>query len=378
MHSIIFWTSFICIIYVYLGYPCILYLWHRLQKPGTLRALENFKPSISIIISAFNEESSIGNRLQNLLSLDYPREKLEILVASDGSIDRTATIARSFTGVKVLDFRENRGRARVQNDGVETATGEIIIFTDADTEFREDCLKNLVRPFADDDIGCTVGNMEYRITTEAMAKAEGFYWQCEKRLRKLEGQLGLLATATGACMAVRKKLWKALTPTDDCDFTTPLDVILQGYRVVYVEEALAFETPPKSIRAEFRTRVRQTSKNLVGTLRRWGFKGWLAHPLVSWGLLSHKILRWLTAFFMVALLASNLALSGEGIIYRIFIFGQFIFYGVAGLGLLAELGHKRLAVASTIFAFCVACLGMSFGVVKGLAGRAPSSYRKAS
>ena len=177
-------------------------------------------------------------------------------------------------------------------------------------------------------------------------------------------------------MAIRKKLWKPLTPTDDCDFITPLDVIMQGYRVVYVEGALALETPPKSIRAEFRTRVRQTSKNMVGTLRRWGLKGWLIHPLISWGLLSHKILRWLTAFFMVALLASNLALLKAGIMYKILIFAQFIFYATAGLGLLAELGRKRLAFASTIFAFCVACLGMSCGVVKGLAGMAPSTYRK--
>ena len=374
----LFWLSIGLLLYTYVGFGLFLALLTKIiRRKEIYNKQTEYMPDISVIVSAYNEEKAIAKRIENLLNLHYPKEKLEIIVASDGSSDSTVDIAKKYEkcGIKILDFKQNRGRAAIQNDGVKTARGEIIVFTDAETEFEKDSLKKMVRPFSDALIGCVVANLIYKTERTSVSESEGLYWRFEKKLREFESNLGILATATGAYMAVRRKLWRELTPIDDSDFTTPLDVIKQGYEVVYVPDAIAYDVPAHTIKGELRTRIRQTSKNLVGTLRRWGWKGWIKHPIISWGLLSHKILRWFTPFFMVGSFLSNLYLLNNGIVYQITFAGQIIFYTLAILGLAGELLKRRIVVASTIFSFCVANIGMGIGVIKGLLGRAPAAFK---
>lgn len=336
----------------------------------------NYIPTVSIIIAAYNEEKNIEKRIRNILEQDYPTDKIEIIVASDGSTDRTVENAKQYGkyGVKILDFKQNRGRAEVQNDAVKEAKGEIIFFTDAETEFEENFLKNIVKYFSE-NVGCVVGNLIYRSQKSSISQSEGLYFKFEKKIRELESELGILATASGACMAVRRCLWKDLTPIDDSDFTTPLDVILQGYRVVFAKDAIAYDIPPSSVKGELKARIRQTSKNFIGTLKRWGMKGWIKHPFVSWGMLSHKILRWFTPFFMLGAFISNIFLLNKGYFYKLIFTGQVAFYILAIFGLIGELFKKRIPIASTIFSFCIANMGMGIGVIKGLIGKAPTSYK---
>jgi hypothetical protein len=176
---------------------------------------------------------------------------------------------------------------------------------------------------------------------------------------------------------VRAGLWRALGPIDDCDFTTPIDAVLQGYSVVYAPEAVAYDDPPSSARAELRTRIRQTSKNLIGTLRRWGWQGWIKHPVVSWGLISHKILRWFTPFVMVFLILVNILLVGQNLVYLTALGAQILFYALAVVGIVSEAFETRIPIASVIASFCIANLGMGIGVIRGLTGKAPASYRSA-
>ncbi len=378
MSVTIFWLSGLTIIYVYIAYYQFLRIFGAVVgrdiRPACMETSKYL--DITIIVAAFNEEKHIKSRLENIFVLDYPMENLEVIVASDGSDDKTVEIAKMFPNVRVLDFKVNRGKASVHNESVREALSEIIVFTDAETEFKIDFLKVVNSYFnAYDYIGCVVGNLIYRSTGASVSESEGFYWSFEKRLRAAETKLGLLATSTGACMAVRKRLWRELTAIDDSDFTTPLDVILQGCRVVYAKEAIAFDVPPVSVKGEFRTRVRQTSKNLVGTLKRWGLRGFLKHPVVSFALVSHKFLRWMTLFLMLAVLVSNVMLVHDGLIYQIVLFLQVAFYGAAFVGLLGQIMDRRLPVVSTVFNFCVANLGMGAGVIKGLIGKAPASYK---
>lgn len=375
-----FWSTIFLLFYTYIGYFVLLKIFaNSISKKDEEYNNDNFfQPKVSVIIAAYNEEKVIARRIENLLEQDYPKDKMEIIVVSDGSIDRTVEIAKKYENrrVKVLDFKQNRGRAAVHNDAVKVANGDIVIFTDADTEFKKDFISQIIKYFKDNSIGCVVGNLVYKVKQSSISHSEGFYWKFEKKLRKLESNLGLLATATGACMAVRKELWKDLTPIDDSDFTTPLDVIFQGFKVVYAPEAIAYDVPPSSIKGEFKTRVRQTSKNLVGTLRRWGFKGWVKHPFVSWSLLSHKILRWFTPFFMINLFITNLILvHKEGFYQEIFIM-QIVFYTLAVCGLIGEIVKIRIPIAQTVFSFCVANIGIAIGVIKGLIGKAPTSYKR--
>lgn len=334
--------------------------------------------NLTILLSVYNEENVIGGRVKNLLELNYQKEKLEIIVASDGSTDKTLEIVTKYSNncanVKVLNFGR-KGKATTHNKAIKYAKGEVIVFTDADAEFDKNFVKEIVKYFSDEKVGCVVGNLIYRTKGSAVSESEGFYWKFEKRLRQLESNLGILATATGACMAVRKALWKDLTPIDDSDFTTPLDVILQGYKVVYAPDAIAYDVPPSSVKGELKARIRQTSKNLIGTLKRWGWKGWIKHPFVSWGLLSHKILRWFTPFFMIGAFVSNLFLLDEGFFYKLTFVGQVAFYTMALIGFTGEVFKKRIPLASTIFSFCVASIGMGIGVIKGLVGKAPAAYK---
>jgi cellulose synthase/poly-beta-1,6-N-acetylglucosamine synthase-like glycosyltransferase len=378
---ITFWTSVSVIIYIFALYPLILKwlnaLFKRQNKISGVRERHNDSvPRVSILIPAFNEEKRIKKRIENLLASDYPGDKMEIIIASDGSSDRTVEFAEAYAddGVIVLEFKSNRGRASVQNDGVREAGGEIVIFTDAETVFEKDFIKCIKRRFEDPAVGCAVGNLVYDTRNSAISSSEGIYFRYEKMIRQLESDLGILATATGACMAVRRELWRDLTPIDDSDFTTPLDVILQGRRVVYAPDAVAYDVPASTVRGELRSRIRQTSKNLIGTLKRWGVKGWFRHFIVSWGLFSHKILRWLTPFFMLTAFISNLFLLDEGSLYRAAFTVQAAFYALALAGLLGELVKKRVPIGSPVFSFCVANIGMGLGVIKGLAGRAPAAY----
>ncbi len=364
------------LVYVYGWYMVILrlMLWVRGRKDRGRGSEKN--EAVSIIVAALNEEEKIGKRIENLIGLEYPRERIKIIVGSDGSTDKTADIAKSYARVMVLELREMKGRGAVQNEGVKAAKGQVVIFTDAETEFEKDCLVKMMRYFDDRSIGCVVGNLIYRTDGGGISASERAYWRYEKKIREMESDLGILGTGTGACMAIRKELWRDLTPIDDVDFTSPLDVILQGYRVVYAPDVLAYDAPPSTVKEEVRTRIRQTSRNFLGTLKRWGWRGFLKHPIVSWGLLSHKVLRWLTPFFMCGAFVSNLFLLEEGLFFEVTFALQVGFYVVAVVGGLGEIVKKNIPIASTLFSFCVANIGMGLGVIKGLLGKAPASYRE--
>jgi biofilm PGA synthesis N-glycosyltransferase PgaC len=378
MTAWLFWISLVFILYTWIGYFGILTVVGTLRRKTADKdaAVTEDTPFVTTIIAVHNEAPKIGNRILNLLECDYPRDRHEIMIASDGSTDATVMAGLQFKEqVTVLDFKKNRGRALVHNDSVAAANGEIIIFSDADTVFDRDFIQRIVSYFKHEKTGCVTSNLIYRTRETSIAEAEGLYFQLEKKLRAAESELGILATASGPAMAIRKTLWKKLNPTDDCDFTTPLDVILQGYTVVYAPDAVAFDIPPSSLKSEFKARVRMTSKNLTGTLRRWSLSSWLKHPAITWALFSHKIFRWLTVYSLLAVFLCNSVLLSQGIIYQIIFAGQVSFYILGIIGFVGASFNKRTPVASTIFGFCIAMIGMGFGVIKGILGKAPATYR---
>lgn len=375
----LFWTTIGLIAYSLFGYGLIVRLAARClpQTSVTVKSIPDELPKVTIIVIAYNEAGIIDARLKNLFSQDYPPEKLEIIVASDGSTDDTVAIASNWNNkVKVLDFQENRGRSITHNDSVMEAKGSIVIFTDADTTFDGNFIQRIVEPFSDEHVGCTVGQLIYRTDGAAASEAEGFYWRFEKRTREAESQLGILATGTGACMAVRKDLWKSLPPTGDCDFTTPLDVVLQGRKIAYVAEAIAYDSPPVTMMGELKTRMRQTSRNLAGTIVRWGWKGYISQPVIGWSLLSHKILRWFTPFFIIMALICNMLLWPVSWIYRFSLAGFIALAILAGIGFGSGKVISKLRIPQILAGFATANAGMAFGVVKALLGQQPKSYGK--
>lgn len=374
---VIFWISVITVIYVYGGY----YLFLRLlafARTVTVKKDERFRPSVSIIVSAHNEAGSIENRILNLLKLDYPKDKLEIIIGSDGSSDDTAAVSRRYErqGVKVLDFPQNRGKALTHNDCAKAAVGEIIVFTDAESEFDRDFLLKLVSNHADPSVGCVVGRLRFKSVGGAISTSEGLYFRYELAIRALESRTGLLATGTGACFSVRKRLFIPLEPVDDSDFTTPIDCVKAGYRVVYEPDAKAVDRPASGMDEEIRSRIRMTAKNFIGTIRRLGpgFQG--KYPLVFWGLVSHKFLRWLTGYFILAAFLSNLALLDSGGLYVITMVIQGIGAALVFAGYLANRFDVSVPLASHAFSFFIAVYGMTVGVFNGLTGKISVRWSK--
>jgi cellulose synthase/poly-beta-1,6-N-acetylglucosamine synthase-like glycosyltransferase len=369
---LVFWTSLVTLVYVYVGYPGLLMLGRTLGRSSLRKAATHasFNGSLSVIVAALNEAAVIRDRIADILSQDAPVH--EVIIGSDGSDDETAAAARSYPDprVRVLEFPVRRGRTPVCNDCIDAATGQIVVFTDAETRFRPGFLREIMRPFRDPSVAVTVGKILWRSAGHERA---GAYWSMELALRDLESDLGLLATASGPGMAVRRSCYEALLADEDPDFSTPIQVVRKGFRVVYVPEAVATDAVPPSARAEFRARSRMVTKNFVGTIRELTRTSLRSHPGLWWSLLSHKLFRWMTPVFLIAMLVAALGPGMEQVRPLVL-----TCYGVGGLavlaGALSELRGFQLPIVTHAWNLAVVNTGMLVGLLRAAYGRRITSW----
>lgn len=344
----LFIISIFLVAYVYVGYPLaaafVGILRHRPVQRGAC------KPTVSIIIAAFNEESSIGATIENKLSLDYPKEKLEIIVASDGSADRTDEIVVGFSdrGVRLMRQEPRAGKTSALNLSIPKAKGEIIVFSDANSLYAPDALRKLVANFADPDVGYVTGKMVYA-NPDGTTVGEGCstYMKYENLLREIETRLGSIVGVDGGIDAIRKSLYRPMNPDQLPDFVQPLMVVEQGYRVVYAPDALLWESVLKKASDEYRMRVRVSLRALWALYdMRTLLLPW-ANPLFTWQLWSHKVLRYLCFIFLAVAYVSNGLLVQKGVVYASFFLLQTLGYGVA----LAMPAMERLGMQCRPFTF---------------------------
>ena len=334
--KIVFWGSLGIIFYTYLGYPLLLILLrffvHRPVRKQFVTVPEDL-PFVTVIVPAMNEEAVIAEKIRNVESLNYPREKLELLIASDGSTDDTVGIAEGLsdgTRIRVLAFAVNRGKLAVLNDAVREARGEIVLFSDASALLGTDSIRQLVANFADPEVGAVSGI--YRVIEAAhspMGTQEDIYWKCETFLKIQESSLASVLGGHGHILAVRKVLYPFPAPsTVNDDFVIPMRILAGGKRVIYEPKAIANERAREM--AGFHRRVRI----LAGNLQQLGeIKGLLSpiQILPVFFFLSHKVVRSLVPFFLVSLAISNLLLLDDKLFQFIGIL-QSIFYGLALAG----------------------------------------------
>lgn len=362
--------------YIWAGYPALLWLLGRLVTPPAPKEHASY-PLVTVIVAAFNEEQRIRTKLENCQSFTYPHEKIEILVASDGSTDRTEAIVEEFAArdPRIRLLRADRvGKSEVQNRAAQQARGEILFFTDANARVQADALQFMVEDFADPRVGLASAEALFGSPDDAVSQGQGFYWRFETFLRRSESDLGILATTSGQAFAVRKELYQPLPICycDDC--ITPLDVRLQGYRVFHDRRAIVFDTMPHSIHGELHTRIRMTARNWGGTLARPAILNPLRFPLTSLGLLSHKLLRWLTPFLLATIFVTNtaLALQGRAILPWILQLG---FYLSAAVGWLNSRKKRPAGVFGYPFSFCLANIGFFLGMVKVMRSQRIVAYQ---
>jgi cellulose synthase/poly-beta-1,6-N-acetylglucosamine synthase-like glycosyltransferase len=374
--AIILVVTFTALGYTWLGYPAMLWTLRRMfRRPPTRDKCE---PSFSIIVAAYNEEAHIKAKLENCLALDYPADKVEILVASDGSTDRTEAIAKEFAfrdgRIRLVKSAGRAGKSGVQNLAVAEARGEILLFTDMETMTRSTLLRRIGEDFADPRVGMVVPKVQFGRIDDAVSKGQGAYWRFELALRQWESDLGILATASGAAFALRRTLFRPIPPQYGDDCIVPLDVRLQGFRVLQDERLVVFDEMPNTIDGELRARVRMTARNWTGILSRPGLLNFLRYPGTAWGLVSHKLFRWMTPFLLGAAFATNCLLAARGRMALLFVL-QSCFYLAAAVGWRQSRQRACARVFGYPFAFCLANLGFFLGLVKCLRGHQVVAYK---
>ncbi|HUP24839.1 MAG TPA: glycosyltransferase family 2 protein [Thermoanaerobaculia bacterium] len=333
----VFWTSLLVAGYVYVGYPMLLGAWSRLAPRPVSRNLtqSGWEPTVSVVIAAHNEHATISRKIDNCLSLDYPRDKVQVVVSLDGPTDGTDRLVRErVPAIDVVGTSRHQGKAAALNRAVAAATGDIVVFCDARQRVEMGALRELVANFEDPSVGAVTGELILvgDDGTEA-ADGVGLYWRYEKALRAMESRIHSTVGATGALYAIRRQLFVPL-PEETIldDVMVPLHVVLGGKRIVWEPRAKAYDQvcPPE---LEFQRKVRTLAGNFqLLALMPQVLRPWRNPVFVQF--LSHKVGRLLVPYCLVLLFASNLLLR-EGL-YMVFLLGQGTWYVLAGVGAFAD------------------------------------------
>jgi cellulose synthase/poly-beta-1,6-N-acetylglucosamine synthase-like glycosyltransferase len=367
--QIIFWLSIAALFYVYAGYPVLVYLVSLIFPKKIKRGFG--QPKVTILITAYNEENAIRAKLENTLLIDYPPEKLEILVASDGSTDRTDEIVREFKSKGVRLFRQEGrvGKTVTQNNAVALAAGEIILFSDATTGYRRDVLREILPNFADESIGCVAGKLVYVDSSASnVGKGAKSYWNYETFLKQSESDACSLIGASGCLYAVRKSAYCPMYAEACSDFLICTLVYEQGLRSVYEPRAVCTEDTNRQTDKEMRMRVRVISQTFTDLWRNRkmlnpGRSGFYAVELVS-----HKVLRYAVPLFLLLIFVSNLVLMPHTPFFEILFLAQIAFYVLAFIGWGFEKAGARIGVFAIPHYFVLANLASVFGFYKFLRG----------
>lgn len=374
--EIIFWLSVFFILYCYLGYPLILFILGLIFRKEIKRA--EITPSVSLLIPVYNEEKIIQKKIENSLDLDYPKDKLEIVVASESN-DKTNGIVKKYEnkGVKLFAYLGRKGKDHTVYRTIPECRGEIIVFTDANGMFKKDALKKLVRNFNDSRIGCASGELKYINPQKvSIGESEGLYWKYEIFIKNLENKNQSVLGANGSIYALRKKLYSPLSKYRGGDFDLPIKVAQQGYGVVWEPEAISQEEVSSTTKKEFerKTRIIAWTWRSALILLKDSFKK--NQLLLIFQLISHKILRWLIGFFLIFIFLSNIFLL-DNPFYLILFIGQISFYSLATFGYFQDKKGKKLnKLVNLAYYFCMVNLAALIGVIKGLLGRQKAIWEK--
>lgn len=337
MTEVIFWTAVGAIVYAYGGYSLVTLLLALLVRNPVRRA--DITPSVTLLITAYNEELDIAQKLEGSLALDYPRELLEIIVASDGSTDRTDEIVRGFAarGVKLVRVEGRLGKTGTQNEAVKHARGEIIVFSDATTTYDSQALRKLVRNYADPRIGAVSGRYEYRNPSGApIGLGTVLFWKYENAIKSMQTRIWTITGCCGCIYSVRRSAYVPLPRDIISDLCQPLKILESGYRIAFEREAVAYEDALEESKGEFSMRVRVISRGMHGLIFMRKLLNPLRKPFVAFQLISHKWMRWLVPVFAVVALLANAALLGENVFYNVTFALQLAFYSIALLAFLLE------------------------------------------
>lgn len=334
---ILFYLLLFLILWSYMLYPLFMLLLLKLGKERREKKIKNFTyPTVTLVITAHNEESVIKERIENALRLDYPVNKLQIIVASDFSTDKTNEIVESYKskGVELYTAKQRKGKANAQNEVCETITTEIIAFSDANSMWKTDALKCLISNFEDAMVGYVSGKLQY-VNTDAngTALSEGLYWKYELLLRKLESNLKSITAGNGAIYAIRRECYEPINILYSHDFELPSMVVAKGYNAIYNDLAIAQEKAGETSLDEYKRKVRMLGRTWHKILRNLNlFNPFKIGVMYMLFMLSHRLLRYASGLLQILLFLVNLTLLKNGILFQFLFLLQIVFYTLSILG----------------------------------------------
>jgi len=382
--TIIFWLSLILILHSFIFYPVSLAVFNKIfSKEEVNKDLEEY-PEISFIIAAHNEEKIIKKKLENAISLNYDPEKLEVIVASDNSDDKTNHIVEDFIAehqeeslpeIRLYIVKERKGKTNAQNEAVRTAKGEIIAFSDANTIWEKDSLKKLIAGFKDQSIGYICGGLQYVNDYDNItAESESTYWNYDLKMREWESNIASVTAGNGAIYAIRKSDYEDLKPIRCHDGTMPTVMVLKNKKAKYQKEAIAYEKAGENTGDEFKRKVRMFRGlpwNIFERFSKYNpFKtGWF-----SYFYFSHRTLRYSLYLFHILLLISNIFLWNQHWIYNLALIGQLSFYLLALIGAVTKLKSKLFYLP---YFYTMTIAAQLIAVIKSFLGKNKAVWDKA-
>ncbi len=370
--EVLFWAATVVLTYTLVGFPLLLWVRAKL-RPRPIRSLPE-TPTVSLIVAAHNEEEVIAEKLRNIGELDYPSDRLQVIIASDGSTDGTCDIIRGFGGQRKLLALPRVGKAAAMNSAVAEATGDILVFTDANSLFARRAIRELVAPFADPGIGGVAGDQRYTQRGDGISSAsdggERAYWNLDRYMKCWESRGGNIVSATGAIYAIRRDLFRQIPEGVTDDFATSTAVIVQGFRLVFAPDACSYEPVASDERGEFNRKVRIMTRGLRAVCLRRQLLNPLRHGFYSLQLFSHKVLRRLMVLPLAVMLLSSALLATSDTLYASLFSLQIAFYLVAAAGwLLRRRLPKRFRIALLPTYFCLVNLAALTALGHLLTGR---------
>jgi poly-beta-1,6-N-acetyl-D-glucosamine synthase len=366
-----FWISLAVLFYSYLGYGLILYGLVQIKRAFYGRRhrynqTPDQLPAVTVLIAAFNEQDYIVEKIQNTLSLNYPADKLKILVVTDGSSDQTPELVRRYPAITLLHQPERQGKIAAVQRAMPYVFTELVVFTDANTMLNKDAILNLIRHYQDIKVGAVAG--EKRILSRekeaANSAGEGIYWRYESALKRWDSELYSVVGAAGELFSIRKSLFEHVPPdTLIEDFYLTLRIAQKGYRVKYEPEAYALEGPSASVAEELKRKIRIAAGGIQAVVRLKALLNPFKYGLLSFQYISHRVLRWtLAPLALLVLLLANVALAWEGqVFYQAVLLLQVLFYSSAVLGRVCETQQLKIKAFFVPYYFFI----MNYAVYKG-------------
>jgi cellulose synthase/poly-beta-1,6-N-acetylglucosamine synthase-like glycosyltransferase len=373
--EIAFWLLIGSATYSLVMYPLMIMILSRFTRPRFEK--RPIRPRVSLIITAFNEEAGIGPKLANSLALEYPRDRFEILVASDGSTDGTDAIVLGFAqrGVRLLRYDGGVGKSEATNRAVAEAGGEILVFSDATGIWNPGAIEALVEHFADSRVGCVSGRVVYSYGDSPTARGFGVYQRYVLALRRAEATFGRGFNASGSIHALRASLFRPCPPDTFTDMVDPLHTAMQGFHTTFEEGAVSAESARSRFRDEFRARLRIA-------LGAWRFVAYAIprlpcrrSPMYCFQVISHKLLRWLIGPSLPLILLLNIVLLGRHPIYLWLLAAQALCYGVTLVGLVPGRPVSRIPGVSVLVFFNIANLGYLASLLRYLRGERATRWK---